>query len=89
MDTTTISMSQLFAQLGLPEDEEGMRAFIKAHRPLPLSVRLPDASFWSSSQSALIRQKLQEDGEWAVMIDTLNAQLRHHPLPDDMPHARS
>jgi hypothetical protein len=62
MDTTTVSMTQLFAQLGLP-----------------------DAPFWSVAQAALIREKLQDDGEWSVLIDTLNVQLRTHPLPADMP----
>ncbi|OYU76405.1 MAG: hypothetical protein CFE45_31615 [Burkholderiales bacterium PBB5] len=85
MDTTTISMNQLFAQLGLPDDDEGIRAFIKAHRPLPMTVRLPDAPFWTPAQAALIQQKLADDGEWAVMIDTLNVQLRSHPMPADMP----
>lgn len=85
MDCTAPSMSLLFAQLGLPDDEEAIRAFIKSNRPLPMTIRLFDAPFWSPSQAALIREKLQEDGEWAVLIDTLNAQLRSHPVPADMP----
>lgn len=88
MDTTTRSMPQLFAQLGLPEDEAGMRAFIAAHRPLPMTVRLADAPFWTPAQAALIRQKLQDDGEWAVLVDTLNVQLRSHPVPADLPQAQ-
>lgn len=85
MDTTTVSMAQLFAQLGLPEDDDSIGAFIHTHRPLPMTTRLPDAPFWSPAQAALIREKLQDDGEWAVLIDTLNVQLRAHPLPADMP----
>lgn len=85
MDTTPVSMPQLFAQLGLPNDDDDIRAFIKAHRPLPMTVRLPDAPFWSEAQAALIRDKLHDDGDWAVLIDTLNVQLRAHPLPADMP----
>ena len=85
MDTTTISMNLLFAQLGLPEDDAGIQAFIKANRPLPMTVRLADAPFWTPAQAGLIRQKLQEDSDWAVMVDTLNAQLRAHPVPADMP----
>ncbi len=85
MDCTAPSMSLLFAQLGLADDEASIRAFIKANRPLPMTTRLYDAPFWNASQAALIREKLQEDGEWAVLIDTLNAQLRSHPVPADMP----
>jgi len=86
MDMTAVSMNQLFAQLGLPDDDDSIRAFIKAHRPLPMTVPLDEAPFWSPAQSQLIAQKLSEDGEWAVLIDTLNVQLRNHPLVADMPH---
>jgi hypothetical protein len=85
MDTTSVSMNQLFAQLGLPDDDDSISAFIKANRPLPMTTRLPEAPFWTTAQSQLIREKLQDDGEWALLVDTLNAQLRWHPLAADMP----
>jgi hypothetical protein len=85
MDTTSVSMNQLFAQLGLPDDDDSIRSFVKAHRPLPMTLRLFEAPFWSPSQAGLIKQKLEEDGEWAVLVDTLNAQLRYHPVAADMP----
>ncbi|MEX8494960.1 DUF2789 domain-containing protein [Sphaerotilus sp.] len=80
MDTLFHSMKELFAQLGLDDDPSAIRAFIAQHRPLPLEIRLFDAPFWSPSQSALIREKLQEDGDWSVLIDTLNSQLRTSPV---------
>lgn len=79
MDTLFHSMQELFAQLGLDDDPAAIRAFIARHHPLPLEIRLFDAPFWSPSQRALIREKLQEDGDWAVLIDTLNSQLRASP----------
>ena len=79
MDTLFHSMQELFAQLGLDNDPAAIRAFIAQHHPLPLGIRLFDAPFWSPSQRALIREKLQEDGDWAVLIDTLNSQLRASP----------
>ncbi|WP_338416130.1 DUF2789 domain-containing protein [uncultured Sphaerotilus sp.] len=79
MDSLFHSMKELFAQLGLDDDPAAIRAFIAQHRPLPLETRLFDAPFWSPSQSALIREKLQEDGDWSVLIDTLNTQLRASP----------
>ncbi|MEY4907632.1 MAG: hypothetical protein RL260_1350 [Pseudomonadota bacterium] len=82
MDTLFHSMQELFAQLGLNDEPAAIRAFIAQHRPLPLEIRLFDAPFWSPSQRALIREKLQEDGDWSVLIDTLNTQLRAvPPLP--------
>ena len=79
MDTFHHSMGELFAQLGLPDDTASIEAFIQQHRPLPMSIRLFDAPFWSLSQAALIHEKLTEDADWSVLIDTLNVQLRDHP----------
>ena len=79
MDSSHHPMQELFAQLGLPDDDTSIQAFIAQHRPLPMQIRIYDAPFWSASQSSLIREKLTEDGDWAVLIDTLNVQLRDHP----------
>ena len=79
MDPHHHPMSELFAQLGLPDDAASIETFIQQHRPLPMTTRLYDAPFWSPSQAALIREKLAEDADWAVLIDTLNVQLRDHP----------
>ena len=79
MDPSHHPMCELFAQLGLPDDAASIEAFIQQHHPLPMTTRLYDAPFWSPSQAALIREKLAEDADWAVLIDTLNVQLRDHP----------
>lgn len=79
MDSSHHHMQELFAQLGLPDDDESIQAFIQQHRPLPMHTRIYDAPFWSVSQASLIREKLTEDGDWSVLIDTLNVQLRDHP----------
>lgn len=85
MDTTTPSLEQLFAQLGLPNAPQEIRAFITQHRPLPGDVLLRDAPFWNAGQSALIREKLAADGDWSMVIDMLNVQLREHPDQATMP----
>lgn len=79
MDSIPPTMSLLFDQLGLAADEASIEAFIQAHRPLPMTTRLFHAPFWNPSQAALIQQKLQDDAEWSVLIDTLNVRLRHRP----------
>ena len=89
MNSTHHPMSELFAQLGLPNDEAAIRDFIDRNRPLPMTTRIFDAPFWSPSQSALIRDKLTEDGDWSVLIDTLNTLLRDHPDSDAMAHGDS
>ena len=85
MDTTTPSLEQLFAQLGLPNAPHEIRAFITQHRPLDGSVLLRDAPFWNAAQSALIREKLAADDDWAMVVDALSVQLREHPDPATMP----
>ena len=75
MEAPVHSMTNLFAQLGLPNDEASIARFIETHRPLPESVRLSDAPFWSASQAAFLREEIQEDADWAPIIDELNAEL--------------
>lgn len=83
MDTTTHhTMQDLFAQLGLPSEPGDIRAFLHQHRPLPDHLRLSEAPFWTESQANFLREKIREDGDWAVLVDTLNAQLREHPATD-------
>ncbi len=75
MDAMFHQFSELFAQLGLPSDEAGIRAFIAQHRPLPAGVALADAAFWTPAQAALLREQLREDADWAEVIDQLNLAL--------------
>lgn len=67
--------SELFAQLGLPSDDAGIRAFIEQHRPLPAETLLADAAFWTPSQAALLREQKQQDADWAEIVDQLNLAL--------------
>ncbi len=68
--------SELFAQLGLPSDEEAIRSFIALHAPLPEQVRLEDASCWTRAQAQLLRESLAQDADWAAVVDRLNLALR-------------
>jgi len=67
---------ELFEQLGLPSDEASITAFIQKHGPLPASVRLEDAPFWTPAQAALLREQTVADAEWAEVVDQLNLALR-------------
>ena len=80
-------LPDLFAQLGLPEGNTAIRRFIEGRRPLPAETRLADAPFWTDSQAAFLRQMLKADSDWAVAIDQLDAALREHPSPEDLPSA--
>jgi hypothetical protein len=69
------SLPSLFEQLGLPAEPNAVQHFIDVHSPLPASVQLADAPFWKPSQAAFLREEILEDGDWAEVVDDLNARL--------------
>ncbi len=77
MDTTDHTLTTLFKQLGLPSDKASIEDFISRHSPLPAETALQDAPFWSESQSNFLEEGLEEDSDWAEIIDELDAQMRH------------
>ncbi|WP_396622458.1 DUF2789 domain-containing protein [Marinobacter sp. W-8] len=77
MDTSKHSLSTLFEQLGLPSGQAEIENFIARHSPLPSEVAIRDAPFWSESQSHFLEEGLEEDSDWAEVIDELDALLRH------------
>ncbi len=75
MERTVHDMSNLFAQLGQPNDEVAIARFIETYRPMGGSVMLHEATFWSPSQSNFLREALLEDADWADVVDELNLDL--------------
>ncbi|NHI00300.1 MULTISPECIES: DUF2789 domain-containing protein [Oceanimonas] len=67
--------SELFEQLGLDASHKGIEHFLHNHR-LPPEVELVEAPFWSHAQASFLKEGLQEDSDWAEVIDQLNASLR-------------
>ena len=70
------SMSNLFAQLGLPAEKEAIEAFIATHSPLPHDVALSEAPFWNKAQAEFLKSELADDADWSDVIDNLDVQLR-------------
>jgi len=68
--------TELFLQLGLPYDVDGIKHFLENHSPLDPSIRLENAPFWTQAQSTLLRDEILQDADWAEVIDQLNAALR-------------
>ena len=77
MDTETHSLNLLFEQLGLPSTDDEIASFVANHRPLPAELQLHQAAFWTASQSAFIKQAIDDDADWAECVDELDALLRH------------
>ena len=75
MEAPMHSINNLFAQLGLPSEQAAKEHFNKTQRPLPTSVALPDAPFWTPAQASFLREEILMDADWAEVIDQLNAEL--------------
>ena len=74
MSTAIPRMTNLFAQLGLDETEQGIKQFISQHK-LASDVKLIDAPFWTDAQRQLLHEWLAMDAEWALVVDQLNEAL--------------
>lgn len=75
MDTTKHDISTLFSQLGLPNSEGEIDAFIASHEIADTTL-LQDAPFWDEGQQHFISESLAEDGAWSEVIDELDVRLR-------------
>lgn len=76
MEKSFHRFSELFAQLGLSSDPQSIEAFLTRHSPLADGVLLADAPFWTVAQSALLREEILDDADWAEVVDRLNVALR-------------
>lgn len=76
MNVTTPTLEVLFEQLGLPADQDSIDSFINSHKGLADSIHIEDAPFWTNAQASFINGALNEDAEWAEIIDQLNSRLR-------------
>jgi uncharacterized protein DUF2789 len=70
------TMSDLFAQLGLPDTNSEIDEFIHKYRPIPSEVSLENAPFWNNSQSQFIQEALNDDSDWTELVDQLDTRLR-------------
>lgn len=76
MDTSTHTIETLFLQLGLPNSPASINAFIQNNH-LPDDIPLERAAFWSAGQAQFIHEAIEQDSDWAEVVDQLDAQLRH------------
>ena len=76
MEPTVHPFSSLCQQLGLPDDDASIREFIESHRPLPDTVLMADAAFWSPAQARFLRESIAADADWATVVDQLSVALR-------------
>ena len=79
METPIHSQTSLFEQLGLDSASSAIETFIDNHRPLASNIELHEANFWNASQASFLRQVIDEDADWAEIVDQLDALLRYPP----------
>lgn len=79
MEPVTHSINSLFRQLGLPDSDKDVEGFIQQHRPLPSSVCLQEATFWSPAQASFLREAIEDDADWAEIVDELDVRLHAEP----------
>ncbi len=77
MYTEQPTMKDLFQQLGLDSDEKSIDEFIKKHQGMNDTRHIEKAPFWNDAQRAFLQQALEEDADWVMIIDDLNAQLHY------------
>ncbi|RJG51196.1 DUF2789 domain-containing protein [Motilimonas pumila] len=75
MDYSQPTISRLFSQLGLDNDEVSIQRFARQHQ-LDNTTLLADAKFWNDSQADFIREQIWQDSDWAEVIDQLDNMLR-------------
>ncbi len=68
--------TELFEQLGLASDPASIKRFIDRHAPIPDEIALADAPCWNEGQAEFLREAIEEDADWAEVVDHLNASLR-------------
>jgi hypothetical protein len=67
----------LFAQLGLPNDALSISRFIQ-HYGLPASMSIFYASWWTPAQLNFLKTAIEDDADWAPVVDELNELLHRH-----------
>jgi hypothetical protein len=81
MNMPTHHTSELFAQLGLPNDAWSIAQFMSTHAAMAQGMRLPDAPFWTRSQAAFLRESLSQDSDWSGLVDQLSKALQDTATP--------
>ncbi len=77
MESPIHSMTSLFDQLGMDSSDQAIEIFIDDNRPLASNIELHEAEFWNASQASFLKQEIDEDADWAEIVDQLDALLRY------------
>jgi hypothetical protein len=76
MEQPSHNFASLFKQLGLANTNEEIEDFINRNRPVPSNLLLHEAKFWNASQAYFLKEAIEQDADWAEIVDKLNVLLR-------------
>lgn len=79
MDKAIHHFSELFAQLGLPDDDASIADFLATHTAITACKRLADAPYWTPAQAQFLTESLSEDSNWSGLVDQLSQALLGDP----------
>ncbi len=79
MDKAIHHFSELFAQLGLPDDDASIADFLAKHTAVSACKRLPDAPYWTPAQAQFLTESLSQDSDWSGLVDQLSQALLGDP----------
>jgi hypothetical protein len=70
------SIHSLFDPLGLDSSAQAINVFVAKHGSLPGNVKIHQADFWNEPQKSFLQQMINEDADWAEIVDELDTKLR-------------
>ena len=74
--STIFNLNDLFKQLGLPNTDQDIAAFVSRQESLTPDVKLQDASFWGENQALFLSEAIAEDANWSHVVEELDVLLR-------------
>lgn len=76
MELNQHSMPDLFEQLGLSSRAADIEEFVERHSHQLGARALHEAKFWTPAQAEFLREAIEDDADWAEVVDQLDAMLR-------------
>ncbi len=76
MESSAHNLTALFDQLGLDSADAAIDAFVAVNKPIAKHIPLCSASCWNASQATFLKDAIEQDADWAEVVDHLDAMLR-------------
>ncbi len=76
MESAQHSLTELFTQLGLSGKTRDIEQFIAQHQGQLGLLAIHQAPFWNDGQASFLRQAIEQDADWAELVDQLDLLLR-------------